>query len=274
MSFQDQSTLQERRDRALEQMDAGHRAPLQSLKGLDPEEAFLGSRWSVWEVLKHLDSAEFVDSLEKVATGDIEMLPGFEGRGDRLKTDLDHLEATFQRLRGLFAGLSEEQLARPATPPNPQNEFPGLSILELIERVVRHEATHAQQIEATRKYAAAFSAKERAVTFAGLGPGDPSLVQPRVRELASYADFTAGTSEALDVVRPWIRGLELVLGDANAEEVLSRLGREARSGLWTLVVCLGDPADSCPGLIALARQYCDHVTVLPGSGAQQQARAT
>ena len=273
MSRQELPGLQMRRDRALQRMDAGHRALLQSLEGLDPEEAFLGSRWSVWEVMKHLDSAEFVDSLERVMASDAEMLPGFDSRDSHLKRDLDHQEAVFQRLRRLFAGLSGEQLARPVTPPNPQNNFPGLSMLELMERVVGHEATHAQQIEATRKYVAAFSAKERAVTFAGLGPGDPSLVHPRVRELLSYADYTAGTAEALDVVRPWIRGLELALGDDNLEEVLSRLGREARSGLWPVVVCLGDPTESHPGLIELARQYCDHVAVLPGLGVYQQALA-
>ena len=35
----------ERRDRALVKMDAGHWTLRESLAGLDPEEAFLGSRW-------------------------------------------------------------------------------------------------------------------------------------------------------------------------------------------------------------------------------------
>jgi len=266
MSSQHQLTLLERRDRALEQMDAGHRTLLQSLKGLNQDEAFLGSRWSVWEVMNHLDSAEFVDSLEQVASGELDMLPDFDTREGRLKRDLEHQEATFQRLRGLFDSLSEEQLAKPITPHNPGNYYPALTMLGLIERVVGHEATHARQIETTRKYVAVFSAKDRAVTIVGLGSGQPSLLPHEVRELVSYADYTAGTDQALDVIRPWNRGAELVLGETNAEEVLSRLGREARNGLWPVVVCLGNPAESAPELIEMARRHCDHVAVHPGLG--------
>ena len=264
MATESQPPLSERRDRALGQMNTGHQTLLQSLEGLDTGEAFLGSRWSVWEVLKHLDSVEFVDSLEKLATGEIEILPSFDSREERLKRDLDHLEATYQRLRGVLANLSEEQLAKPVTPANPHNSYPALTMLQLIERVVHHEATHARQIDATRKYVAEFSAKERAVTFAGLGPGDPSLVHPSVKELVSFADYTAGTDQALDLIRPWIRGLELVLRENNEQEVLSRLGREARNGQWSLVVCLGDPLESCPNLVDLARQHCDSVKIHPG----------
>ena len=267
MASQNKPALRDRRDRALVQMDAGRQSLQRSLEGLSPEDAFLGARWSVWEVVKHLDSPEFVDSLEKVVSGELEMLPAFDSREVHLKRDLDRQTATFQRLRGLFAGLSEEQLDKPVTPPNPHNQFPGLRMIDLIERVVQHEGTHAQQIEATRKYVAEFSAKKRAVTFVGLGPGDPSLIQPEVRELVSHADYIAGAGQALHLVRPWIRGIELVLQEGNAEEVLSRLGREARSGQWPVVVCLGDPAESCPELIELARRYCAHVAVRSGLGA-------
>ena len=64
MSPQEEEKLLERRDRALGKMDAGHQALVKSLEGLGSEEAFLGSRWSVWEVLKHLDSEGFVEALE------------------------------------------------------------------------------------------------------------------------------------------------------------------------------------------------------------------
>ena len=47
MSPQDEEKFLERRDRALEIMDAGHEALVKSLEGLDTEDAFLGSRWSV-----------------------------------------------------------------------------------------------------------------------------------------------------------------------------------------------------------------------------------
>ena len=266
MASQNKPTLQERRDRALEQMDEGRRALILSLKGLDPEEAYTGSRWAVWEVIKHLDSPEFVDSLEKLASGEWEMLPGFGSRAEHLQQELDRQAATFHRLRSLFASLSEEQLAKPVTPPNPHNSFPGLSMIELIERSVRHEATHAKQIEDTRKYVAEFSAKKRAVTFAGLAPDNPSQITSTVLNLVSYADYVAGASQALEIIRPWIRGIEVELREDNAEEVLSRLGREARSGQWPLVVCLGEPASSCPELIELARRHCAHVAVHPVAG--------
>ena len=254
-------TSGERRDRALERLDAGHQALHKALRGLDPDEAFLGSRWSVWEVVKHLDSPNLVDSLEKVAAGESEMLPPFDSREEHLRQDIENLEATFQRFRTLVAGLSEEQLTRPVTPPNPDYAYPGLTMLELIERMTGHEAEHARQIETTREYVAAFSARQRAVTIVGLGPGDSSPLSPDVLGLISYADYVAGAAGALAVAGPWIRGVELEMREDNVTEILSRLGREARSGIWSVVCCLGDPADPCPELIALARQYCDHVVV-------------
>ena len=264
MSPQDEERMLERRDRALEIMDAGHEALVKSLEGLDTEDAFLGSRWSVWEVLKHLDAATFVDSLEKLMAGESEMLPPFDSRDAHLKRDIQNLMDTSARLRKLFAGLSAEQLSRPISPSNPHNSFPSLKMIDLTERVVQHEGNHAKQIEATRKYVAEFSAKERGVTFAGLGDGDPAMILSSVRELLSYADYTAGDTTALELARPYIRGIELLLNGNNAEEVLSRMGREARSGQWSLVVCLGDPTQSCPEVIELAKKHCAHVSVRSG----------
>ena len=67
MTAEDFDSLSRRRDQALVRLDQGHRALTSSLAGLDPEEAFLGSRWSVREVLLHLDSENFIDALEKIA---------------------------------------------------------------------------------------------------------------------------------------------------------------------------------------------------------------
>ncbi len=253
----------ERRDQALERLDAGQRALQESLAGLEAEEAFLGSRWSVWEVLKHLDAESFVDSLERIAAGELDLLPPFTSREERLRQDRQHLEATHRRLRAVIAGLSEGQLSRPATPANPHNSFPGLTLLELIERVAGHAGTHARQVAATRKYVAAFNAKERALTFAGLGNGAPASVPLQVRELIAFADYTAGEKAALDTVRSWIRGLEVVIRPDNREEVVARMGRETRAGLWTIICVLGDdPATADPTLLALARRHCDHVAIV------------
>ena len=275
MPTQDEEKLLQRRDRALEKMDAGHQALLKSLEDLEPEEAFLGSRWSVWEVLKHLDAPAFVDSLERLMAGEPEMLPPFDSRDAHLKRDIQKLMDTGTRMRNLFVGLSAEQLSRPISPYNPHNSFPSLTMIDLMERVVQHEGNHAIQIDATRKYVAEFSTKDRAVTFTGLGNGglgngglengDPSQILPGVREILSFADYIAGDATALDLARPYIRGIELPLNPDNAEEVLSRMGREARAGQWPLVVCLGDPNQTCPELIELAKKLCDKVLVRSGN---------
>ena len=263
MTAEPELTPLERRDRALARLDAGRRALQESLAGLDAEEAFLGSRWSVWEVLQHLDAESFVEALERIAAGEQDMLPPFTSREERLRQDLEHLDATHRRLRAVMSGLSEAQLSRPVTPPNPHNSFPGLTLLELIERVSGHAATHSRQVEATRKYVAAFNAKERAITVAGLGNGDPAAVPLQVRELIAFADYTAGDAVALELVRPWIRGLELVIRPDNREEVMSRLGRETRAGLWAVICVRGsDPATADPTLLALARRHCDHVAII------------
>ena len=253
----------QRRQRALVRLEEGRQALRQSLDGLDADDAFLGSRWSVWEVLKHLDAENFVDALEKISIGEMDMLPPFTSREERLRQDIENLEATYDRLKVVIEGLSEEQLARPVTPPNPNNSFPGLTMLELVERASGHAGAHARQVELTRKYVAEFNAREKTVTVIALGAGDMDAVPLRAKELIAFADYTAGESAALDLVRPWIRGLEAVIRPDNLEEVASRMGREARAGLWAVICVLGDdPGQDHPELMALARQHCDNVVIV------------
>ena len=255
-------TPMQRRDAALAHLDAGQESLRQALAGLDADEAFLGSRWSVWEVLQHLDAESFVDALERIAAGQQDMLPPFTSREERLRQDLEHLESTFQRLRAVMAGLTAEQLARPATPPNPANAFPGLTLLELIERTAGHAATHAQQIAATRQYVAAFNAKERAVTVLALGETTEELSRP-ARELLAFADYAAGEPAALEWARPWLRGLEIVIRPDNQEEVAARLGRETRAGLWTIICVSGrNPAATHPELLQRLRHHCPAVHIV------------
>ena len=244
MPEEPQLTPLQRRQRALVRLEEGRRALRKSLEGLDAEDAFLGSRWSVWEVLKHLDAENFVDALEKISRGEMEMLPPFTSRDERLRQDIEHLEATYDRLKVVIEGLTEEQLARPVTPPNPINSFPGLTMLELVERSSGHAGTHARQIELTRKYVAEFNAREKAVTVIALGSGDVDAVPLRAKELIAFADYTAGEAAALDLVRPWIRGLEAVIRHDNVEEIVSRMGREARAGLWAVICVFGSNPES------------------------------
>ena len=259
-------TLEERQQRALRRLDDGHAALLAALEGLDEAEAFLGSRWSVWEVMQHLLTENFVQALEEIASGEREMLPPFDPRGDRIAADVARLEANYRRFRALIAGLSPAQLELPATPYNPENNYPALSLLDLIERTSGHEGNHARQVSETRKFVAAFRSAERAVTVAGLGPGDIASVPMPARERLANADYVIGSPAALSVARRWIRSVELPLNADNRAELVNRLVRDIRAGLWSMVVTLGDPAESAPGLLSTLESAVDAVSLIPAPG--------
>ena len=256
----------ERQQRTLQRLDDGHSALLDALKGLDESDAFLGSRWSVWEVMQHLLTENFVEALEQIASGEREMLPAFDARTDRIAADVAKLEANYQRFRKLISGLTEEQLDLPATPYNPENNYPALSLLDLIERVSGHEGNHARQVVETRKYVAAFRSAQRAVTVAGLGTGSRDSVPTAACELLSNADYVIGTQAALAVARPWTRSVELELRPDNREELVNRLVRDIRAGLWSMVVTLGDPAESAPGLVTQLEQAVGKVSLVAAPG--------
>lgn len=270
-------SVTERQRRAVQRLDDGHAALRDALAGLDDAEAFLGSRWSVWEVMQHLLTENFVAALEDIAAGRRELLPAFDGRGDRIAADIARLEANYQRFRTLISGLSAEQLNRPATPANPENDYPALSLLDLIERVAGHEGNHARQVSETRRYVAAFRAQERAVTVAGLGVGgvadanvvadsNADAVPLRTRELLSNADYVAGTAAALDIARRWLRGVALEMRPDNRAELVNRMARDARAGLWSMVVTQGDPAESAPDLLRQLGAAADTVAVVAAPG--------
>jgi hypothetical protein len=58
-----------------------------------------------------------------------------------------------------------------------------------------------------------------------------------------------------------VRGVELTITDENTEEIVSRLAREARAGIWGVLVSLGDSDGDASRLIGLARQHADSVAV-------------
>ena len=261
MATEERLTPLQRQANVLDRLDQGHKELHASLVGLDPEDAFLGSRWSVWEVLKHLDAEGFVEALEQISSGRRETLPAFSSRSEKLKADIAHLEETFQRFRLLVEGLPEERLSQLVTPPNPKNSYPGLTLLELVERVSSHEVTHARQIVETRRYVEAFSTRERAVTFIALDPDRPSLIGPSAAGLLKHADYVAGFPKALEAVRELAGGVELVLNGSNIEEIVSRLGRDARAGIWAVVCTIGSPSQAHPELLQAAEKHCDKVVI-------------
>ena len=269
----DALTPTQRRERALQRLDDGHAALLAALDGVDEAEAFLGSRWSVWEVMQHLLTENFVQALEEIASGEREMLPAFDARGDRIANDVAKLEANYQRFRALIAGLSPAQLDLPATPYNPENNYPALSLLDLIERVAGHEGNHARQVVETRKFVTAFRSAQRAVTVAGLGPGDTASVPMQTRELLANADYVIGSPAALAVARRWIRSVELPLHADNRAELVNRIARDVRAGLWSMLVTLGDPSESASGLLTDLESAVDAVSVIPAPGFYRLALA-
>ena len=261
----------QRQQRALQRLDDGHAALLDALEGVGEAEAFLGSRWSVWEVMQHLLTENFVEALEQIASGEREMLPAFDARTDRIAADVARLEANYQRFRRLISGLTEEQLDLPATPYNPENDYPALSLLDLIERTSGHEGNHARQVVETRKYVTAFRSADRAVTVAGLGTAGRSGVPTAARELLSNADYVIGSSDALSIARPWIRSVELELRADNRDELVNRLVRDIRAGLWSMVVTQGDPAESAPALVAQLEHAVGTVSTISAPGFYRRA---
>ena len=259
MSPEERESILQRRDAALQRLDDGHQILLKSLEGMGTEEAFLGQRWSVRDVLLHLDSERYVDALEKIARGEMEMLPPFSSREEHFRQELEQQEATHRRLRTLLIELTPEQLARLATPPNPENSFPGLTLLELLERSAGHEASHARQIGLTRQFVTAFRSQDRALNIAALGDGDPSRLSPQVKDLLNMADYVVGEPEALTAVGHIVRGVQLTVHSGNREELVNRAARETREGLWGVVCVMGDGDGD--ETVALARRHADTVVV-------------
>ena len=260
MTPEEQQSIIQRRDAALRRLDEGHEILLKSLEGLETEEAFLGQRWSVRDVLLHLDSERYVDALEQIARGEMEMLPPFTSREEHFRQELEHQEATHRRLRALLTDLTPEQLARPATPPNPANSFPGLTLLELLERSAGHEASHARQIDLTRQFIAAFRSEERALNIAALGDGNPASLSTEVRDMLNMADYVVAGQDALDAVGHLVRGVKLTMHDGNREELVNRAARESRDGLWGIICVMGDAPDEDP-TVAAARRFAETVAI-------------
>lgn len=268
---EERESILQRRDAALQRLDEGHEILLKSLEGLETEEAFLGARWSVRDVLLHLDSERYVDALEKIALGEMEMLPPFTSRDEHFRQELEHQEDTHQRFRALLTDLTPEQLARPATPPNPANSFPGLTLLELLERSAGHEASHARQIDLTRQFIAAFRSEERALNIAALGDGDSSRLSAEVRDMLNMADYVVAEPEALAAIGHLVRGVKLSMHDGNREELVNRAARESREGLWAIVCVMGDAPDDDP-TVTTARRFSDAVTVHKPEPSRQLGR--
>ena len=261
MTLDRYSEIHKRHRQVLSNLDAGHKELCESLKNLHPEEAFQGTRWSVWDVIKHLDSEGFVDTLESISFGPTHMFPSFTNRAEKLKTDIEHANETFERFRKLVEGLTEAQLLLEATPANPNNSFPKLNILELLERLSNHESNHAKQIVKTREYARAFNSIDKSVTIIKMDQDQPNLISSHVLGLLKFADYVAATKDMFKSLDGKFAGVPLTLTEDNVDEISSRLSREAQSGLWTLICVSGDLTSLESDCLKLAEKYCDKIVI-------------
>ena len=67
--------------------------------------------------------------------------------------------------------------------------------------------------------------------------------------------------------------MELPLHADNRRELINRLVRDIRAGLWSMVVTLGDPAESAPGLLAELEAAINTVSLIPAPGYYRLALA-
>lgn len=259
MSTNSDLSLSQRKLKVLENLDKGHAALHKSLSDLDPEDAFLGTRWSVWDVIKHLDSEGFVDTLESISEGAAHLFPPFTSRAEKLKLDISHLDQTFLRFKTLIESMSEEQLLREATPENTYNTFPALNMIELLERFSNHESNHAIQIEKTLTYVKAFNAREKVVTIITLNTDIDPIVPDDILGMMKHADYLAATLPILDVLEGKFAALPIQLLDNNYKEVVARLIRESKAGLWVVLCISSQPSRVESNCITLATQQCEKV---------------
>jgi hypothetical protein len=255
------SNVDTRKRSVLVNLDAGHKELCESLEKLDPEEAFLGTRWSVWDIIRHLDSEGFVDTLESLSYGPTHMFPPFNNRAEKLRSDIGHANETFTRFRNLVENLTESQLLQEATPENQSNSFPKLNILELLERLSNHESNHAKQIVKTREYVRAFNSKDNAITIIKLDSDQPDFIDGIILGLLKYADYIAATDLTIASLHGKFTGVPLTLTEDNLEEVSSRLGSEAKSGLWVIICVSSNPTTLESKFIRLAEKHYNNITI-------------
>lgn len=129
------------------QFKASHEALLKSTGRMKPEEAFKGSQWSVADVLVHLDLTKFVDALEDISKGNSERFPKYGTLESSLEQYLSVININYNRIISILSDLEDDLLDQEVTDYNPENDYPALTLRDLLARMSRHELTHANQID-------------------------------------------------------------------------------------------------------------------------------
>ena len=130
-----------------EQFAASHEVLLKSLSNISTEEDFKGSVWSVSDILMHLDLSKFVDALQDIYEGKADKFPTFGTLDSAIEKYLEIINGNHLRLTEILMDLDDELLDKKVTEYNPDNNYPALSLRDLLDRMSRHELNHANQIE-------------------------------------------------------------------------------------------------------------------------------
>ena len=107
----------------------------------------------------------------------------------------------------------------------------------------------------------------------GVGPGDPRYLTLRGRELIADAAYVAGFRTVLGTVAEHIRGERVELDYRNQSAGLQFLGERADAGARCVLCAHGDFNFSGGELLALAREHCGPLRLVPGISSIQIACA-
>lgn len=107
----------------------------------------------------------------------------------------------------------------------------------------------------------------------GIGPGNPAYLTLAGRDLIARADVVTGFRSVLNVVAEHIRGEQVVLDYRNQAEGMRAVAAALAAGRRAVLCAHGDANFSGAELVALARETCGEVRLLPGISSVQIACA-
>ena len=77
--------------------------------------------------------------------------------------------------------------------------------------------------------------------------------------MLKHADYLAATAPILSNLEGKFAGLPIELLDKNYQEVVARLSRESKSGLWVVLCVSSQPSQLESDCITLATQQCEKI---------------
>ena len=97
------------------------------------------------------------------------------------------------------------------------------------------------------------------VTIITLNTDIDPIVPDDILGMMKHADYLAATLPILDVLEGKFAALPIQLLDNNYKEVVARLIRESKAGLWVVLCISSQPSRVESNCITLATQQCEKV---------------